>query len=108
MNFKNRLKLIKNYFKDKPAGSAKRNSARQTFFWMAGVYKIAGDYEGALAVIRRGRQHNPSGVDSVARALWLSEIGDAHRLPGNYDSAMYCLNGFKILIIIQIIFEMPV
>ena len=55
MNFKNSLKLIKNYYKDKPARSAKRNSARQTFFWMAGLHKITGDYEGALAVIRRGR-----------------------------------------------------
>ena len=62
---------------------------------MAGLHKIAGDYEGALTVIRRGRQHNPSGVDSVAKALWLSEIRDAHRLPGKYDSAMYCLNGFQ-------------
>ena len=95
MNFKNSFKLIEDYFKDKPAGSATRNSAGQTFFWMSRLYKIAGDYEGALAVIRRGRQYYPGGVDSVTRTPWLSEIGDAHRLLGNFDSAMYYLKGFQ-------------
>ena len=95
MNFKNSIKLIEGYFKDKPEGSARRNSAGQAFFWMSRLYKIAGDYEGALAVIWRGRQYYPGGVDSVARAPWLSEVGDAYRLLGNYDSAMYYLKGFQ-------------
>jgi len=95
MNFKNSVRLIEDYFKDKPAGSAKRNSAGQTFFWMSRLYKVAGDYEGALAVIRRGHQYYPGGNDSVPRATWFSEIGDAHRLLGNYDSAMYYLKGFQ-------------
>ena len=95
MNFKYSFKLIEEYFKDKPAGSAKRNSAGQAFFWMSRLYKVAGDYEGALAVMRRGRQYYPAGADSEARAPWLSEMGDAHRLLGNYDSAMYYLEGFQ-------------
>ena len=95
MNFKNSIKLIEDYFNDKPVGSARRNSAGQTFFWMSRLYKIAGDYEGALAVMHRGRQYYPGGVDSVARAPWLSEIGDTYRLLGNYDSALYYLKGFQ-------------
>jgi tetratricopeptide (TPR) repeat protein len=95
MNFKNSSKLIEDYFKDKPAGSATRNSAGQTFFWMSRLYKIAGDYEGALAVIRRGHQYYPGGNNSGAIAPWFSEIGDTHRLLGNYDSAMYYLKGFQ-------------
>ena len=95
INFKNSIKLIEDYFKDKPAGSATRNSAGQAFFWMSRLYKIAGDYEGALAVIRRGRQYYPGGNDSAARAPWFSEIGDTHRLMGDYDSAMYYLKGFQ-------------
>jgi hypothetical protein len=95
MNFRNSIKLIEDYFNDKPAGSARRNSAGQAFFWMSRLYKIAGDYEAALAVMWRGRQYYPGGVDSVAQAPWLSEVGDAHRLLGNYDSAMYYLKDFQ-------------
>ncbi len=93
--FKNSIKLIEEYFKDKPAGSAKRMSAGQAFFWMSRLYKVAGDYEEALAVIRRGHQYYPGGSDSAARAPWFSEIGDTYRLLGNYDSSMYYLRGFQ-------------
>jgi tetratricopeptide (TPR) repeat protein len=93
--FKNSLKLIEDYFKNKPAGSAKQNSAGQAFFWMSRIYKIAGDYEAALAINRISHQYYPAGVDSVTKAPWLSEIGDTHRLLGNYDSAMYYLKGFQ-------------
>src|SRR4030095_13445131 len=67
--------------------------AGQTFFWMSRLYKIAGDYEGSLAVMRRGYQYYPK--DSLSKTPWFSEIGDAHRLLGNYDSAMYYLKGFQ-------------
>ena len=95
ITFKNGIQLIEDYFKDKPAGSATRNSAGQTFFWMSRLYKIAGDYEGALAVLRRGHQYYPGGNDSSTKAPWFSEIGDTHRLLGNYDSAMYYLKAFQ-------------
>lgn len=95
MNFKNSLKLIEDYFKDKPAGSAKSNSAGQSFFWMSRLYKTAGDYEAALTVMRRSGQYYPGGSDSEAKAPWMSEMGDAHRLLGNYDSAMHYLKGFQ-------------
>jgi tetratricopeptide (TPR) repeat protein len=94
--FKNSIKLIEEYFKDRPAGSAKRASAGQAFFWMSRLYKIAGDYEAALAIMRRGRQYYPAGEDTTTKAPWLSEIGDAHRLLGNYDSAIYYLKSFQI------------
>jgi hypothetical protein len=92
-NFRNSVKLIEDNIKDKPAGSARSNTTGQTFFWMSRIYKIAGDYEGALAVMRRGYQYYPK--DSFSIAPWYSETGDAHRLLGNYDSAMYYLKAFQ-------------
>lgn len=94
LNFKNSIKLIEDYFKYKPEARATRNSAGQAYFWMSRIYKIAGDYEGALAVMQRGRQYYP-GNDTATTAPWMSEIGDAHRLLGNFDSAMYYLKGFQ-------------
>jgi hypothetical protein len=93
-NFKNSIKLIEDYFKNKPAGSAKRNSAGQAYFWMSRIYKIAGDYEGALDVMHRGRQYYPSN-DTATKAPWMSEIGDSYRLLGKYDSSMHYLKGFQ-------------
>src|ERR1051326_2951009 len=62
---------------------------------MARLYMIAGDYEEALDIIRQGRQYYPANRDSVFIEPWLSAIGDAYRLLGNYDSAMYYLKGFQ-------------
>ncbi|TMI61287.1 MAG: hypothetical protein E6H07_19845 [Bacteroidetes bacterium] len=92
---KKSVSLIEKYFKNKPAGSAKTRSAGQAYFWMSRLYKTAGDYEGALAAIRYGRQYYPSAFDSASRNPWMAEIGDVHRLLGNYDSAMYYLKDFQ-------------
>jgi tetratricopeptide (TPR) repeat protein len=93
--FKNSIKLIEDYFKDKASGSAKKRSAVLAFSKMARLYMIAGDYEEALDIIRQGRQYYPANRDSVFIEPWLSAIGDAYRLLGNYDSAMYYLKGFQ-------------
>ncbi len=92
---KTSISMIEEYFKNKPAGSATRRSAGQAYFWMSRLYKIAGDYEGALQVTRHGRQYYPATFDSVSSAHWKAEIGDIHRLLGNYDSAMYYLKDFQ-------------
>lgn len=90
---KKSINMVEDYFKDKPAGSARRMSSGQAFFWLSRLYKIAGDYEASLQVMRHARQYYPT--DSALRAPWMSEMGDVHRLLGNYDSAMYYLKGFQ-------------
>lgn len=90
---KKSISMAEDFFKNKPAGSAKTRSAGQAFFWMSRIYKIAGDYEAALVVNYRSRQYYPK--DSGLRAPLMSEIGDTYRLLGNYDSAMFYLKSFQ-------------
>jgi len=90
---KKSIAMAEDFFKNKPAGIAKTRSAGQAFFWMSRIYKIAGDYEAALAVNYRSRQYYPK--DSGLRAPFMSEIGDTYRLLGNYDSAMFYLRSFQ-------------
>jgi tetratricopeptide (TPR) repeat protein len=89
------INLIDAFFKNKPSSAAKRNSSGMTFFWLSRLYIIAGDYEGALSVIRKARQYYPDPIDSFSKSSWMAMIGDVHRLLGNYDSAMYYLKGFQ-------------
>jgi len=73
--------------------SINKRSSGQGFFWLSRLYKIAGDYETALELIKRGKNYyNPK--DSTSLAHWAAEIGDAYRLVGNYDSALYYLKTF--------------
>ena len=65
------------------------------FFWLCNLYKIAGDYETALDLIRRSRNYFPNSIDSVSQAFWSAQIGDVHRLMGNYDSALFYLKPFE-------------
>ena len=74
MTFRNSTKLIEDYFRDKPVGSATRNSAGMAFFWMSRLYKVAGDYEAALATIRRGRH---SGRRPAAIRPWGEQRGQS-------------------------------
>jgi len=67
----------------------------QPFFWTCRLYKIAGDYEAALDIIRRGKKYYPDPMDDASIEIWASEIGDVHRLLGNYDSAFFYLNRFS-------------
>ena len=69
----------------------------QAFFWTSRLYKLGGDFETALLLIRRGRYYYPNPIDSVSNAFWSSEIGDVHRLMGNYDSALFYLKQFETL-----------
>lgn len=93
--YKNSIKLIEEFFKNKSAGSATSIPAGQTFFWMARLYMVAGDYETALDILRQGRQYYPTNGNSAFIAPWMAAIGDVHRLMGNYDSAMYYLKYFQ-------------
>ena len=56
---------------------------------------IAGDYEEALSIVRQGRQYYSARRDTAFIEPWISAVGDAHRLMGNYDSAMYYLKYFQ-------------
>jgi hypothetical protein len=63
-------------------------------FWMCRLYKIAGDYETALEIIRQARKYFPDQLDIHSNGLWTAEIGDVHRRMKNYDSAFYYLRRF--------------
>jgi tetratricopeptide (TPR) repeat protein len=63
-------------------------------FWMCRLYKIAGDYETALEIIRQARKYFPDQLDIHSNGLWTAEIGDVHRRMKNYDSAFYYLKRF--------------
>ena len=81
--------------KNRAATKISLRSSGLAFFWLCRLYIIAGDYETALNINRRGRNFYPDPIDSTANALWSAQIGDVHRLLGNYDSALYYLKPFE-------------
>ena len=92
---KKNILLSEKFVKSNTTARGGSRAAGQTFFWMCRLYKIAGDYETALEIIRKGRSYYPTPIDSISKANWTAEIGDVHRLMRNYDSAKYYLEPFK-------------
>ena len=94
-NGKKNILLTEKFVRSKPPGRGGTRATGQSFLWMCNMYKIAGDYEPALDLIRRGRNYYPIPIDSVSNAYWTAAIGDVHRLMGNFDSAKYYLVPFN-------------
>ena len=86
---KRNIELVNQLTKEKPDGDWPSGNA---FIYMAELYKMAGDYQTSLNYIRQA--HDYYRTDSFFLALWPSQMGNIHRLMGNYDSAMYYLNPY--------------
>jgi tetratricopeptide (TPR) repeat protein len=82
-------KLIAN----KTDGNVKSVELGQAYYWMSRFYSIGGDYETALRFIRKAHDYYPDNNIRMNDA-WAAEIGEVHRLIGNYDSAMFYLAPF--------------
>ena len=85
---KKSIKLAEKIAKNNEAGNEKNFNGGRAYYWLGRFYSISGDYETALAFIRKSRNYftNEAWFNIQAAAM-----GETHRLIGNYDSAMYYL-----------------
>ena len=80
------LKIMEALDKSGEKGTTNRFGS---LYWMARLYKVAGDYETALQYMRQTWPRYAG--NKIAETNWKAEIGDLFTEMGNYDSAMYYL-----------------
>jgi len=80
------LKIMEALDKSGEKGTTNRYGS---LYWMARLYKVAGDYETALQYMRQTWPRYAGNKIGVTN--WKAEIGDLFTEMGNYDSAMYYL-----------------